>query len=133
MVGACKNDETRTWRASLCGWKGWDRTIDAVVNSHLLYQLSYFPMFGAPGRTRTLNPEPRTLLLYPIELQALIQRLVLRFGVAVFMLVLGGVLESPRYSLQVSCSTSELTQHRRSASQHGERVSHSVVLDMPDC
>jgi len=38
-------------------------------------------LYGAPGRIRTLNPEPRTLLLYPIELQALIQRLALRVDV----------------------------------------------------
>ena len=28
----------------ILGWEGWARTNDPVVNSHLLYQLSYFPM-----------------------------------------------------------------------------------------
>ncbi len=35
------------------GWEAWDRTRDHCVNSAALYRLSYFPMDGCGGWTRT--------------------------------------------------------------------------------
>ena len=67
------------------------RTHDRRNHNPELYQLSYAHHFyhlpaaiipkvshGAPGRTRTCNPQLRRLMLYPIELRAL--RLVLKNG-----------------------------------------------------
>ena len=35
------------------GSGGWARTSDPMINSHLLYQLSYAEIIGAQGETRT--------------------------------------------------------------------------------
>jgi len=39
-------------RGSFDGWQGGARTPDPVINSHLLYRLSYSPT-GASNRNRT--------------------------------------------------------------------------------
>ena len=54
-----------------------DRTDDPWNHNPMLYRLSYghhcgtpFRVLGAPGGTRTHNPQLRRLVLYPVELRA---------------------------------------------------------------
>ena len=60
------------------GGGGRNRTLDQLIKSQLLCQLSYtpgsfqgpFPCNGAPGRTRTCDLRVRSPALYPTELRA---------------------------------------------------------------
>ena len=57
-----------------CGVNGGNRTLDLQSHNLALYRLSYIHHAGASGRIRTCNLCLRRALLYPAELQTLVER-----------------------------------------------------------
>ncbi len=57
-----------------CGVNGGNRTLDLQSHNLALYRLSYIHHAGASGRIRTCDLCLRRALLYPAELQTLMER-----------------------------------------------------------
>ena len=104
------------------------RTHDNRNHNPGLYQLSYshhrkttWPVTGLPDRNRTCNPQLRRLVLYPVELRAVIHLRV--FGGANYSVVGARGFEPP-----TSCSQSKRATGLRYAPKDRELCLNDHIL-----